>query len=95
MNFQENFRSIKRKLDVGLDDYGPIDPSPDSGAKNVNPGPIEHGTPLMPYIPKPPPPSHGQDDYNQEQLVLNSLYATRSNAKDCNNDATNVVVLLV
>lgn len=61
---KENFHSIKRKLDVGLDDYGPIDPSPDSGAKNVNPGPIEHGTPLNPYIPKPPPPSHGQDDYN-------------------------------
>ncbi|AES59351.2 hypothetical protein MtrunA17_Chr1g0152751 [Medicago truncatula] len=61
---KENFHSIKRKLDVGLDDYSPIDPSPDSGAKNVNPGPIEHGTPLNPYIPKPPPPSRGQDDYN-------------------------------
>lgn len=41
------------KLD--LEDYRPIDPVPSSKA-SVKPGPIEHGTPLMPYIPKPSPP---------------------------------------
>ncbi|KAK2452619.1 TWS1 protein precursor [Trifolium repens] len=51
---------------VTLEDYNPIDPSPDV-AKNVNPGPIQHGTPLMPFIPKPSPPSPskpGEDDYD-------------------------------
>jgi hypothetical protein len=51
--------------EVILDDYDPVDPSPDAGS--VNPGPIDHETPLMPFIPKSPPPSHptpGQDDYN-------------------------------
>ncbi|XP_019156598.1 PREDICTED: uncharacterized protein LOC109153215 isoform X2 [Ipomoea nil] len=37
------------------DDYGPIDPVPSSKA-SVKPGPIQHGTPLMPYIPIPSPP---------------------------------------
>nr|GMD96381.1 Unconventional myosin-VIIb like [Ipomoea batatas] len=37
------------------DDYGPIDPVPNSKA-SVRPGPIQHGTPLMPYIPIPSPP---------------------------------------
>ncbi|XP_015060881.1 uncharacterized protein LOC107006879 [Solanum pennellii] len=40
---------------LGLEDYRPIDPVPSSKA-SVKPGPIEHGTPLMPYIPKPSPP---------------------------------------
>ncbi|KAF2309651.1 hypothetical protein GH714_004459 [Hevea brasiliensis] len=39
-----------------LDDYHPIDPAPSSKA-SIKPGPIEHGTPLNPYIPKHPPPS--------------------------------------
>ncbi|KAJ7958243.1 Sulfhydryl oxidase [Quillaja saponaria] len=43
--------------DVNLDDYQPIDPVPSSKA-SVKPGPIEHGTPLMPFIPKPSPPAH-------------------------------------
>ncbi|XP_061355681.1 uncharacterized protein LOC133300187 [Gastrolobium bilobum] len=54
-----NIRS-KNKGDIGhvtLDDYNPIDPVPSAKA-SVNPGPIEHGTPLMPYIPKPPPPNN-------------------------------------
>ncbi|KAK6938593.1 hypothetical protein RJ641_032101 [Dillenia turbinata] len=43
---------------VNLEDYHPIDPAPSSKAA-INPGPIQHGTPLMPYIPKPsPPPGH-------------------------------------
>lgn len=45
---------------VELEDYRPIDPVPSSKA-SIRPGPIQHGTPLMPYIPKPcpspPPPS--------------------------------------
>ncbi|CAJ2677743.1 hypothetical protein L195_g017420 [Trifolium pratense] len=69
---KENVHGIKssKKVDKGdqvtLEDYNPVDPSPDA-AKNVNPGPIEHGTPFMPFIPKSPPPSQptpGQDDYN-------------------------------
>ncbi|CAH2050737.1 unnamed protein product [Thlaspi arvense] len=38
-----------------MEDYHPIDPVPSSKA-SVKPGPIQHGTPLMPYIPKPSPP---------------------------------------
>lgn len=41
--------------DVTLDDYQPIDPVPSSKA-TVKPGPIEHGAPLIPFIPKPSPP---------------------------------------
>ncbi|CAI9115942.1 OLC1v1016960C2 [Oldenlandia corymbosa var. corymbosa] len=43
-----------------LEDYRPIDPVPSSKA-SIRPGPIQHGTPLMPYIPKPsPPPGHSK-----------------------------------
>ncbi|KAL8172030.1 hypothetical protein V2J09_023834 [Rumex salicifolius] len=45
---------VKEFGDVGLDDYGPVDPSPSS--KKLRPGPIQHGTPLIPYIPRPSPP---------------------------------------
>ncbi|KAK4274637.1 hypothetical protein QN277_017831 [Acacia crassicarpa] len=41
--------------DVTLDDYQPVDPVPSSKA-TVKPGPIEHGAPLIPFIPKPSPP---------------------------------------
>lgn len=40
---------------VNLDDYHPIDPVP-SSKTSVRPGPIEHGTPVIPYIPRPSPP---------------------------------------
>ncbi|RDY05876.1 hypothetical protein CR513_10231, partial [Mucuna pruriens] len=54
--------SISNEDDTGkmtLNDYDPIDPVPKSSKASINPGPIEHGTPLNPYIiPKPPPPSH-------------------------------------
>ncbi|KAK3020739.1 hypothetical protein RJ639_047867 [Escallonia herrerae] len=43
---------------INLEDYLPIDPVPSSKA-SIRPGPIQHGTPLMPYIPKPSPPSPG------------------------------------
>ncbi|CAB69836.1 putative protein [Arabidopsis thaliana] len=40
-----------------LKDYNfPVDPTPTTKA-SIKPGPIEHGTPLNPYIPKPPSPS--------------------------------------
>lgn len=43
---------------VNLEDYEPIDPVP-SSMTSIKPGPIQHGTPLMPYIPQPsPPPEH-------------------------------------
>ncbi|KAJ6679008.1 hypothetical protein OIU79_018886 [Salix purpurea] len=43
---------------VNLEDYNPIDPVPSSKAI-IKPGPIVHGTPLNPYIPKPSPPGPG------------------------------------
>lgn len=43
---------------VDLEDYRPIDPVPRSKA-SIRPGPIQHGSPLIPFIPKPsPPPGH-------------------------------------
>ncbi|KAH9695214.1 hypothetical protein KPL71_022672 [Citrus sinensis] len=42
---------------INLEDYHQIDPVPSSSAA-VTSGPIEHGSPLMPYIPKLPPPHH-------------------------------------
>ncbi|KAF8410201.1 hypothetical protein HHK36_002723 [Tetracentron sinense] len=50
----------KKKRDaknMNLEDYHLIDPVPSSKA-SIKSGPIEHGTPLMPYIPKLAPPSH-------------------------------------
>lgn len=44
---------------VEVDDYFNDDPVPSSKATSLRPGPIEHGTPLMPYIPNPTPPSPG------------------------------------
>ncbi|KAL1546898.1 hypothetical protein AAHA92_23435 [Salvia divinorum] len=42
-----------------LEDYRPIDPVPNSKA-SIRHGPIQHGTPLMPYIPPAPgTPQHG------------------------------------
>ncbi|GMI82692.1 hypothetical protein HRI_001938500 [Hibiscus trionum] len=42
---------------VDMEDYHPIDPVPSSKA-SIKPGPIEHGSPLIPYIPKPSPPGN-------------------------------------
>nr|XP_027189381.1 uncharacterized protein LOC113786241 [Cicer arietinum] len=71
LNFQENvgISSIETgdiSNHATLEDYNPIDLSP-GAAKNVKAGPIEHETPLMPFLPKPPPPSplnSGPGDYN-------------------------------
>ncbi|XP_058081544.1 uncharacterized protein LOC131229560 [Magnolia sinica] len=43
--------------DLNLEDYHSIDPVPSSRA-SIKTGPIEHGTPVIPYIPRPTPPSH-------------------------------------
>ncbi|KAF7817448.1 TWS1-like protein precursor [Senna tora] len=50
--------SSRKKDDTGhatLDDYQPVDPVP-SSKTSLKPGPIEHGSPLNPFIPKPSPP---------------------------------------
>ncbi|XP_021284900.1 uncharacterized protein LOC110417044 [Herrania umbratica] len=49
--------SNEKKSNVDLEDYRPIDPVPSSKAA-IKPGPIEHGSPLIPSIPKPSPPAH-------------------------------------
>ncbi|XP_042494773.1 uncharacterized protein LOC122074047 [Macadamia integrifolia] len=55
-NYGTHTEKMKRDGgNVNLEDYGSIDPSPSS--KAIESGPIEHGTPLMPYIPNPGPPS--------------------------------------
>ncbi|OIT03367.1 PREDICTED: uncharacterized protein LOC109225467 isoform X2 [Nicotiana attenuata] len=46
---------------LDLEDYRPIDPVPSTKA-SIRPGPVEHGTPLMPYIPKPSPPPISAND---------------------------------
>jgi hypothetical protein len=62
LNFQENVHRIKsnEKVDINdeitLDDYNLIDPSP-GATKNLHPGEFQHETPLIPFIPKSPPPS--------------------------------------
>ncbi|XP_031479154.1 uncharacterized protein LOC116249979 isoform X2 [Nymphaea colorata] len=49
-------RKLKEDLSmISMEDYHPIDPVPTSKA-TVKSGPIEHGTPLIPYIPQPAPP---------------------------------------
>lgn len=54
---QSNCTEKKRDLgSTNLEDYRPFDPSPSSRAC-IQPKPIEHGTPLNPYIPKPTPPA--------------------------------------
>lgn len=57
---------------VNLEDYRPIDPVPSSKA-SIRPGPIQHGTPFLPYIPKPSPPP----DTSMPSLFpqLNLLYS--------------------
>nr|GEX87386.1 zinc finger, CCHC-type [Tanacetum cinerariifolium] len=63
-------RKLKEVIDnesgngnIDVDDYLPSDPAPSSKAA-IRPGPIEHGAPLMPYIPKPAPPSPGPYEAN-------------------------------
>ncbi|KAL6648609.1 hypothetical protein ACP70R_012833 [Stipagrostis hirtigluma subsp. patula] len=54
-------RKIKGLENIRTDDYQPVDPSPSTKA-TIRAGPIEHGTPILPYIPQyPPPPAHPKD----------------------------------
>ncbi|XP_051124198.1 uncharacterized protein LOC127246717 [Andrographis paniculata] len=46
---------------VSFEDYGAIDPSPTSKT-SIRHGPIQHDTPLLPYIPIPSPPPSGSDN---------------------------------
>ncbi|XP_034676972.1 uncharacterized protein LOC117907521 [Vitis riparia] len=57
--YEHNLGTDKKIIagNVNLEDYHPIDPVPSSKA-SIKPGPIQHGTPLIPYIPKPSPPGH-------------------------------------
>ncbi|XP_042057909.1 uncharacterized protein LOC121802331 isoform X2 [Salvia splendens] len=51
-----------------LEDYCPIDPIP-SSTTSIRHGPIQHGTPLMPYIPEPsPPPSETKHENHKSHL---------------------------
>jgi hypothetical protein len=57
-NSTTNARS-KTEIDprtFNAEDYPHFDPTPNSKASIRN-GPIEHGTPLIPYIPRPTPPA--------------------------------------
>ena len=66
MKFQENGNNIRNDINnngdmglVHLTDYYSVDPPPRSPTKaSLLPGPIEHGSPVNPYIPKPSPPDH-------------------------------------
>ncbi|XP_062098833.1 uncharacterized protein LOC133804706 [Humulus lupulus] len=56
-SYEPKTKETKDKPTMDLEDYHPIDPVPSSKA-SIKPGPIEHGTPIIPYIPKPSPPNH-------------------------------------
>lgn len=60
MKFQENGINNNGDMSqVTLTDYNSADPPPNSRTKaSLYPGPIQHGSPLIPYIPKPSPPDH-------------------------------------
>ncbi|RLN40685.1 hypothetical protein C2845_PM01G06850 [Panicum miliaceum] len=54
-------RKTRELENIRTDDYQPVDPSPSSKA-TIRPGPIEHGAPILPYVPRYPPPSgHPKD----------------------------------
>ncbi|XP_062210287.1 uncharacterized protein LOC133911860 [Phragmites australis] len=63
---KERYTSTIRKTrgleNIRTDDYQPVDPSPSTKA-TIRAGPIEHGTPILPYVPRypPPPPPPMQD----------------------------------
>uniref|UniRef100_A0A8R7UAY2 Uncharacterized protein n=1 Tax=Triticum urartu TaxID=4572 RepID=A0A8R7UAY2_TRIUA len=62
-------RKTRDLQDVKADDYQPIDPSPSSKA-SIRPAPIEHGTPLLPYVPRyPPPPGQPKDAHSAQSAA--------------------------
>ncbi|XP_010277079.1 PREDICTED: uncharacterized protein LOC104611636 [Nelumbo nucifera] len=61
----ENYSPSKRKNlgNLNLEDYGHLDPPPSSSSREtIKSGPIEYGTPVIPYIPKRAPPSPPKDN---------------------------------
>ncbi|KAL7605674.1 uncharacterized protein LOC111886989 [Lactuca sativa] len=60
---EDNIHDESGDGNVDIYDYVPNDPVPSSKAAALRPGPIEHGTPLMPYIPKPSPPGPNDPKY--------------------------------
>ncbi|XP_022941445.1 uncharacterized protein LOC111446740 isoform X1 [Cucurbita moschata] len=52
-------RKNVRVDNVNLYDYSPIDPVP-SSKRSIKHGPIEHRSPLIPYMPNPSPPDQPQ-----------------------------------
>ncbi|WCJ35534.1 Glycosyl hydrolase family 35 protein [Euphorbia peplus] len=54
-NYNPGMDRTSDSHNMNVEDYNPIDPVPSSKA-SIKPGPIEHGTPLNPYIPKHSPP---------------------------------------
>ncbi|KAI3831756.1 hypothetical protein MKX03_002528 [Papaver bracteatum] len=58
-----NAKKSASSTNFNMEDYPRIDPAPSSKA-NIHAGPIEHGSPLMPYIPKPTPPSPVHPKHN-------------------------------
>ncbi|CAN6301850.1 unnamed protein product [Urochloa humidicola] len=65
IELKERYTFTTRKTrgleNIRTDDYQPVDPSPSTKA-SIRPGPIEHGAPVLPYVPRyPPPPGHAED----------------------------------
>ncbi|KQK23022.1 hypothetical protein BRADI_1g70800v3 [Brachypodium distachyon] len=54
-------RKTRSLQDVRTDDYRPVDPSPRTKA-SIGAGPIEHGAPVFPYVPRYRPPSGHPED---------------------------------
>ncbi|XP_021743018.1 uncharacterized protein LOC110709112 isoform X2 [Chenopodium quinoa] len=52
--------------DVSLEDYRPVDPSPSRSKASVKHGPIQHGAPSHPYIPKPKPPPPAPSPFDHD-----------------------------
>ncbi|KAI3726626.1 hypothetical protein L1987_66424 [Smallanthus sonchifolius] len=69
-NLEEYVHDENDNGNIGVFDYLPTDPVPSSKATSIRPGPIEHGTPLMPYIPKPTPPSPGPNESESKQIIF-------------------------
>ena len=68
-------RSTKDSTSMNVEDYPSFDPAPSSKA-TIKTGPIEHGIPLMPYIPRPTPPGHrkhGGSPWSQLCLAVTNL----------------------
>ncbi|XP_047307789.1 uncharacterized protein LOC124911361 [Impatiens glandulifera] len=54
------FERKRATVQPNTNDYNP-DPTPIASRDQIRTGPIQHGTPLMPFIPKPSPPGYPPD----------------------------------